>query len=89
LPIYPTAPFLGGQPDQIHNGIYPEGVDGPGTPLRQYGTDATLCEALNTLNVTVPQQQRILSVLRSATHESFPVDISEDVARQFGWRPAI
>jgi hypothetical protein len=65
--------------------LHPEGVDGPGTPLRQYGNDASLCEALNALNVAEARQQRVLSVLRNATYESFPVDISEDVARQFGW----
>ena len=69
--------------------IYPEGEGGPGTPLIQYGNDAALCEALSTLNVAEPEQQRVLSVLRNMTYQSFPVDITEDVARRVGWRPAM
>jgi hypothetical protein len=69
--------------------IYPEGDGGPATPLIQYGNDAALCEGLSTLNVAETEQQRVLSVLRNVPYQSFPVDISDDVARQFGWRPAM
>jgi hypothetical protein len=68
--------------------LQPEGVIGRGTQFVQYGNDAALCDALSKLNVTEPQQQRALSVLLKATQENFSVDISEDVARQFG-RPPI
>ena len=68
--------------------LQPEGVIGPATQFVQYGNDAALRDALNKLNVTEPQQQRALSVLRTATQENFSVDISEDVARRLGWSPS-
>jgi hypothetical protein len=68
--------------------LHPEGPEsGPGTPWEQYTSDAGLCEALGALNVSEDQQQRVLSVPRNTSRETFPVDITEGVARKFGWPP--
>lgn len=54
---------------------------------RDFGSDEELCEALEQLGLPEPQQERILSVLHTVTEETVPVDISEEVAREFGWAP--
>jgi hypothetical protein len=64
--------------------LYPE--QGP-EALRFLPNDDVLCETLERLGVHAPQQERILSVLRTLGRETVPVDISEEVAREFGWPP--
>ena len=51
-----------------------------------FSDDAALCEALARLGLPEPQQQRMLSALhRGGDNEVFTTDISNEVARSFGW----
>lgn len=65
----------------LHPGCGEAGV----AARRDFGSDEELCEALKQLGVPEPQQKRILSVLRTEIEETVPVDVSEEVAQEFGW----
>jgi hypothetical protein len=67
---------------QIH--IAPTGHSGA-VPVKHYLDDYALMAALVSLGIPAGKQERLLAELRSKKDQIFVMELSDDVASEFGW----